>query len=85
MSGSAGIGRKGKLILPRKIKKGCAETCYLKCGSRLTPGDREFAHNTYWSLEEPHDKWQCLLNWSEKTEKKNQYISYQHLNLRESA
>ena len=37
-------------------------------------GTREFAHQTYWSLQEPHEKWQCLLFWTKKTDERNNSI-----------
>ena len=68
MSGIAGVGRNGKLILPRGVKVGCNKKCRLKCKTKMTAEDREYANRIYWNLYEHKKKWECLMHWTKKTD-----------------
>lgn len=67
--------KRGRIIVRRQLKPGCAASCKLSCNRKFSDEDRESIFHTFWSLGDNQRQWDFLRTLEKKMQNRQSKTS----------
>ena len=62
-TGQLGTDRKGKTILPRRMRAGCGSECRFSCCLKISLAERRNVFDNFWKLGDKSRHWDSISQW----------------------